>query len=544
MKADIEISQEYNMKHILEIGGDMGLSSAHLDLYGNYKAKINEKGMALADKHKNNKGKLVLVTATNPTRYGEGKTTVSIGLSQAFNRIGKTSVVALREPSLAPCFGVKGGATGGGYSQVVPMDDINLHFTGDIHAVGSAQNILCAMLDNHIHQGNELNVDIHNINIKRAVDISDRMLRDITIGLGGKLNGSPREDGFELTVACEIMAILCLSETHKDLEDRINKMIIAYSKTGSPITTGDIKATGAIMALLKDALNPNLVQTLEGTPAIIHGAPFANIAHGCSSVRGTRIAMSLSDIAVTEAGFGSDLGAEKFFNIKCRQADIMPDAVVIVTTIRAMKEQGSMEDGLLNLHRHISNIDNFCIPVVVAVNKFSTDTEEEISMVKDMCYDLGVRMATCECWEKGGKGAEELAYVVLNAMEKEESDLNFTYSDIDTPSQKLKKICQHVYGADDVFIEKQAQDKLLNYMLEGYGELPICMAKTPASFTDNPKILGAPRKFNITVRDVKLCAGAGFIVAYTGKVLTMPSLPMSPSAERISLINGKIRGLS
>lgn len=542
MKTDIEISQEYDMKNIIEIGESLGLDADHLELYGRHKAKINEQGLEYASHNKN--GKLVLVTATNPTRYGEGKTTVSIGLSQAFNRIGKKSIVALREPSLAPCFGVKGGATGGGYSQVVPMEDINLHFTGDIHAVGSAQNLLCAMLDNHIHQGNDLNIDIHNINIKRAVDISDRALRNITVGLGGKLNGIPREDGFELTVACEIMAILCLAEDLNDLQARIDRMVIAYTKDGKAVTTADIKATGAIMALLKDAFMPNLVQTLEGTPAIIHGSPFANIAHGCNSVRATKLAMKLSDITVTEAGFGSDLGAEKFMHIKCRQAGIEPDAVVIVSTIRAMKEQGSIEAGLDNLERHINNMLGFGVPVVVALNLFSTDSEEDVEYVRNLCKELCVGFSVCTCWADGGAGAIDLAYAVVEAMKEETEGLQFKYPNTMSTASAIEAVCRRVYKANEVVFDILAKDKLRQYMQLGYGTLPVCMAKTPMSFSDNPKLLGAPTGFNIHIRDVKLCAGAGFIVAYTGKVLTMPALPKAPSAEHISLENGKVRGLS
>lgn len=541
MKTDIEIAQAYEMKSILEIGGSLGLSTKHLELYGNYKAKINEDGYNYASSSKD--GKLVLITATNPTRYGEGKTTVSIGLSQAFNRIGKKSIVALREPSVAPCFGVKGGATGGGYSQVVPMEDINLHFTGDIHAVGSAQNLLCAMLDNHIHQGNELNIDIHNINIKRAVDISDRMLRNITIGLGGKLNGSPREDGFELTVACEIMAILCLAEDLNDLQERIDRMVIAYTKDGKAVTTGDIKATGAIMALLKDAFNPNLVQTLEGTPAIIHGSPFANIAHGCNSVRATKLAMKLSDITVTEAGFGSDLGAEKFMHIKCRQAGIKPDAVVIVTTIRALKEQGHLWTGLDNLDRHIDNMLGFGVPVVVALNLFSTDSEEDVEYVRNLCRELRVGFSVCSCWADGGAGAIDLAYAVIEAMKEETEGLQFKYNLDESIQDKIKSVTRRVYKAQTVIFDKMAEEKIAHFEALGYGNLPICMAKTPMSFSDNPKLLGAPIGFNIHIRDVKLSAGAGFIVVYTGKILTLPALPKRPSAENITLEDGKVRGL-
>lgn len=541
IKTDIEIAQANEMKPIAEIGESIGLYAEHLELYGKYKAKINEYGFNYASHSLD--GKLVLVTATNPTRYGEGKTTVSIGLSQAFNKIGKSSIVALREPSLAPCFGVKGGATGGGYSQVVPMEDINLHFTGDIHAVGSAQNLLCAMLDNHIHQGNELDIDIHNINIKRAVDISDRMLRDITIGLGGKLNGNPRQDGFELTVACEIMAILCLAEDLNDLQARIERMVIAYTKDGKPVTTGDIKATGAIMALLKDAFMPNLVQTLEGTPALIHGAPFANIAHGCSSVRATKLAMKLSDITVTEAGFGSDLGAEKFMHIKCRQAGIKPDAVVIVTTIRALKEQGHLWNGLDNLDRHIDNMRGFGVPVVVALNAFESDTEDDIDMVRKICQEERVKLSICTCWADGGVGAIDLAYSVIEAMKEETEGFQFKYPNTMVTAGAIEAVCRRVYKAHSVTFDKVAEDKLKQYMRLGYSTLPVCMAKTPASFSDNPKLLGSPLGFNIHIRDVKLCAGAGFVVAYTGKVLTMPALPKKPTAEQVSLENGKIKGL-
>ncbi len=554
-KSDIEIAQECVKKKITEIAVTAGVEDKYLEQYGNYKAKVDY--ALLRDKADEPNGKLILVTAINPTPAGEGKTTTTVGLADGLRKIGKKSVVALREPSLGPVFGVKGGAAGGGYAQVVPMEDINLHFTGDFHAIGAANNLLAAMLDNHIQQGNSLNIDPRKITWKRAVDMNDRQLRNIVDGLGGKPNGTPREDGFDITVASEVMAVLCLASDIIDLKERLAKIIVAYTYDDKPVTAGQLKAQGAMAALLKDALKPNLVQTLEGTPAFIHGGPFANIAHGCNSVTATRMAMKLGDYAVTEAGFGADLGAEKFLDIKCRMAGLTPSVVVVVATVRALKHHGgvakadlnnenlvALEAGLPNLLQHVENITKvFKLPCVVAINAFPTDTEAELKLVEEKCHELGVNVALSEVWAKGGEGGKALAEEVVRLCE-EPNGFTFTYDDNMSIMEKLNAIATKIYHADGVQLVGSAVKQIKQLEELGFGNMPICMAKTQYSFSDDQKKLGAPRNFTIQVRNLKVSAGAGFIVALTGDIMTMPGLPKVPAAERIDVDeNGVISGL-
>jgi len=554
IKSDIEIAQEHTPKRITEIAAAAGIDEKYLEMYGNYKAKIDYK---LLQETTAPDGKLILVTAITPTPAGEGKTTTSVGLADGLRKIGKKSAVALREPSLGPVFGVKGGAAGGGYAQVVPMEDINLHFTGDFHAIGAANNLMAAMLDNHIQQGNALGIDVKQITWKRAVDMNDRQLRHIINGLGGKMQGVPREDGFEITVASEIMAVLCLASSITDLKERLGRMIVAYTYEGKPVTAHDLKAEGAMAALLKDAMKPNLVQTLEGTPAFIHGGPFANIAHGCNSVMATRLAMKLADYAVTEAGFGADLGAEKFLDIKCRLAGLTPSAVVVVATVRALKNHGgvpkaelnaenleALEKGLPNLLQHVDNIKNvYGLPCVVAINAFPTDTAAELKLVEDKCRALGVNVALSEVWAKGGEGGALLAEEILRLCE-EPGDFRFAYDAEDTIENKINAISKKVYHADGAVLTPAAKKQLAELEALGFGKLPVCMAKTQYSFSDDPALLGAPRGFTITVRNLKVSAGAGFLVALTGDIMTMPGLPKVPAAEKIDVDeNGKITGL-
>lgn len=554
MKTDIEIAQSYKMKPITEIAEKVGIPEDYLEAYGRYKAKIDT---AFLKNETRKDGKLVLVTAINPTPAGEGKTTTTIGLADALNSMRKKTVVALREPSLGPVFGVKGGATGGGYAQVVPMEDINLHFTGDFHAIGAANNLLCAMLDNHIYQGNALKINPETITIKRCVDMNDRQLRQITDGLGGKFNGVPRSDGFEITVASEVMAVFCLAESLSDLKNRLAKITVGYTYDRKPVTAGDLKAQGAMTALLKDALKPNLVQTMEGTPAIIHGGPFANIAHGCNSVIATKTALKLGDYCITEAGFGADLGAEKFLDIKCRAAGIKLSAVVLVATVRALKFHGgvkkedlnaenleALEKGMPNLIRHVENLTKvYKLPTVVAINEFPTDTEAEIELVDESCKKLGVNVVRSSVWANGGKGGEKLAEEVVELCE---NDNNFTCAyDLAEPiEQKIVDLTQKIYGGDGVEFSDEAKAKIEILEKQGYGNLPICVAKTQYSFSDDATLLGAPKGFNIHVRDVKVSSGAGFIVVYTGTVMTMPGLPKIPAAENIDVDDSeKIKGL-
>ena len=552
--SDIEIAQSCEMKHINEIAGKLAISDAYLEQYGKYKAKVDYN--LLKDSDRKN-GKLILVTAITPTAAGEGKTTTTIGLADGLSRIGKKCAVALREPSLGPVFGIKGGAAGGGYAQVVPMEDINLHFTGDFHAIGAANNLLAAMLDNHIHQGNALGIDLEKITWKRCVDMNDRQLRFIKIGLGGEKNGTPRDDGYDITVASEIMAVFCLASSISDLKERLARIVVAYTHDDKPVTAGELGAVGAMTALLKDALKPNLVQTLEGTPAFVHGGPFANIAHGCNSVIATRMAMKLADYAVTEAGFGADLGAEKFLDIKCRMAGLNPDAVVVVATVRALKLHGgvtktelgaenleALEKGLPNLLRHVSNIKNvYKLPCVVAVNRFPTDTDAEIDLVIEKCRELGVNVRLSTVWAEGGKGGIELAEEVVRLCE-EKNDFTFSYELGTTIEEKITAIVQKVYGGDGVEFTPEAQAEIDRLTNLGYGDLPVCMAKTQYSFSDDATKLGAPDGFTVTVRKIKVSAGAGFIVALTGNIMTMPGLPKVPAAEKIDVDeNGKITGL-
>lgn len=554
MKTDIEIAQSAKMQPIAQIAENAGIEEKYLDLYGKYKAKIN---ISLLNESSAKDGKLVLVTAINPTPAGEGKTTTTVGLADGLRQIGKKSVVALREPSLGPVFGVKGGAAGGGYAQVVPMEDINLHFTGDFHAIGAANNLLAAMLDNHIHQGNALGIDPQKITWKRCVDMNDRQLRFVIDGLGGSANGKTREDGFDITVASEIMAVFCLATSIADLKERLAKIIVAYTYDGKPVTAGDLKAEGAMTALLRDALSPNLVQTLEGTPALVHGGPFANIAHGCNSVLATRMAMKLGDYAITEAGFGADLGAEKFLDIKCRVADLHPSAVVIVATIRALKMHGglaktelgaenldALEKGLPNLLRHVSNIrDVYKLPSVVAVNRFPTDTDAEVALIIEKCKELGVNVVLSNVWAEGGKGGIELAEEVVRLCEMP-NDFSFSYDTDNTIAGKIETIVKRIYGGAGITIEAAAKKQIDTLTALGFDKLPICMAKTQYSFSDNAALLGAPENFNITVKNVKVSAGAGFIVVLTGNIMTMPGLPKVPAAERIDVdADGKIIGL-
>ena len=556
MLSDIEIAQSADMKRISEIAAGLGIEEDDIEPYGHYKAKLSEKLFSkLADKEN---GKLILVTAINPTPAGEGKTTISVGLSDALRRIGKKSVLALREPSLGPVFGMKGGAAGGGYAQVVPMEDINLHFTGDMHAITAANNLLCAMIDNHLQQGNELKIDQRRIMFKRCMDMNDRALRNILIGLGGRANGVPREDGFNITVASEVMAILCLASDISDLKERLGNILVAYNLSGEPVYAKELGCTGAMTALLKDALKPNLVQTLENTPAFIHGGPFANIAHGCNSLRATKLALKLGDYIVTEAGFGSDLGAEKFLDIKCRVGGFSPSCVVLVATIKALKYNGgvqkqdlakenmwALEKGIENLRTHIENLHKYHIPVVVAINRFASDTDEEVKFVENFCSDMGVEVSMCEVFAKGGEGGTDLAKKVCDAIELcGENEFKPLYDTHATIKDKVEKIAKEIYRADGVTFTAQAEKAVKEIENIGFWDLPICVAKTQYSLSDNPNLLGKPKNFKITVRDAKLSAGAGFVVIYTGDILTMPGLPKAPAALDIDCDgNGNITGL-
>lgn len=554
MKTDIEIAQEAEMVHIKEVAGKLDISEDELDLYGKYKAKLSDE---LIKRIENNKdGKLVLVTAINPTPAGEGKTTVTVGLGQALGRMGKKASIALREPSLGPCFGIKGGAAGGGYSQVVPMEDLNLHFTGDFHAITSANNLLAAMLDNHIQQGNALNIDTRQIVWKRCLDMNDRVLRNIVVGLGSKMDGYVREDHFVISVASEIMAILCLANDMEDLKDKLGKIIVAYSVEGNPVTAKDLKAVGAMAALLKDAIKPNMIQTLEHTPAFVHGGPFANIAHGCNSVRATKLALKLSDIVVTEAGFGADLGAEKFMDIKCRKAGIAPDAIVLVATVRALKYNGgvakadlnkenveALKKGIVNLEKHIENLQQYGVPIVVTLNQFITDSEAELSYVKEFVEGKGCDFALAKVWEKGGEGGLELAEKVVDVLENKQADFKMLYEDDMSLEDKIETIATKIYGANGVNYTAAAKKQLEKITSLGYGSLPVCMAKTQYSLSDDQTKLGRPTDFDISVRDVYVNAGAGFVVAITGSIMTMPGLPKVPAAEGIDVVDDKIVGL-
>ena len=555
MKTDIQIAQEAEMKHIKEVAVQAGISEDELEFYGKYKAKLSDE---LWNRIKDNEdGKLVLVTAINPTPAGEGKTTTSVGLGQAFAKLGKKAMIALREPSLGPCFGIKGGAAGGGYAQVVPMEDLNLHFTGDFHAITSANNLLAAMLDNHIQQGNTLGIDPRQVVWKRCVDMNDRVLRNIVVGLGRKTDGMVREDHFVITVASEIMAILCLADDLADLKRRLGRIIVAYNFKGEPVTADDLQATGAMAALLKDAIKPNLIQTLEHTPALVHGGPFANIAHGCNSVRATKMALKLSDITVTEAGFGADLGAEKFFDIKCRMAGLKPDAVVLVATVRALKYNGgvakadlaeenldALAKGIVNLEKHIENIQKYGVPVIVTLNSFVTDTDAENAFIEKFCRERGCEFALSEVWEKGGEGGVDLAQKVLETLETKESDFHTLYNDELSLKDKIRTIAQEIYGAHDVVYEPAAEKQLAKIESMGFGSFPICMAKNQYSLSDDATKLGRPENFDIHIREVYVSAGAGFVVALTGAVMTMPGLPKVPAANGIDVTDdGKIIGL-
>ena len=553
--TDIEIAQECKMKPITEIAENAGIDEKYIEQYGRYKAKLD---LSLLKESKRDNGKLVLVTAITPTPAGEGKTTTTIGLADGMKRIGKSVAVALREPSLGPVFGIKGGAAGGGYAQVVPMEDINLHFTGDFHAIGAANNLLAAMLDNHIQQGNTLGIDPRKITWKRCVDMNDRQLRFVIDGLGGKVNGVPREDGFDITVASEIMAVLCLSNSISDLKERLSRIIVGYTYDDKPVTAGELKAAGAMAALLKDTIKPNLVQTLEGTPAFVHGGPFANIAHGCNSVTATKMAMKTADYAITEAGFGADLGAEKFLDIKCRAAGLTPSAVVVVATVRALKMHGgldkksldtenltALEQGIPNLLRHVSNIKNvYKLPCVVAINRFPTDTDNEINFIIDKCKELGVNVVLSTVWADGGKGGEELAQEVVRLCEEEKGDFTYSYSLEGSIEDKIEAVVRKVYGGNGISVLPAAKKQIERLTELGFSKLPVCIAKTQYSFSDNPALLGAPEDFTVTVKNVKISAGAGFIVVLTGDIMTMPGLPKAPAAERIDIDeNGKITGL-
>ena len=554
-KSDIEIAQSCQMRHITEIAKSADVDEKYIEQYGNYKAKIDPALIKETDKKD---GKLILVTAITPTPAGEGKTTTTIGLADGLKRIGKNVTVALREPSLGPVFGVKGGAAGGGYAQVVPMEDINLHFTGDFHAIGAANNLLAAMLDNHIQQGNQLGIDVRKITWKRCVDMNDRQLRFIVDGMGGKVNGVPREDGFDITVASEIMAVLCLSNSISELKEKLSNIIVGYTYDDKPVTCGQLKAAGAMTALLKDAIKPNLVQTLEGTPAFVHGGPFANIAHGCNSIMATKVALKMGDYTVTEAGFGADLGAEKFLDIKCRMAGLTPDAVVVVATVRALKMHGglpktalntedveALEKGIPNLLRHVSNIKNvYKLPCVVAVNRFPTDTDNEIDFIIAKCKELGVNTILSTVWADGGKGGEALAHEVVRLCEEEKGDFTYSYELDSTIEEKIEAVVKKVYGGDGINILPAAKKQIEQLTALGFDKMPICIAKTQYSFSDDPTKLGAPEGFKVTVKNVKVSAGAGFIVVLTGDILTMPGLPKVPAAERIDVDdNGKITGL-
>ena len=555
MKTDIEIAQEAQMLPITEVVKEIGLTADDLEMYGKYKAKISNEYLKKIEGNK--KGKLILVTAINPTPAGEGKTTTSVGLGQAFGKLGKKAVIALREPSLGPCFGIKGGAAGGGYAQVVPMEDLNLHFTGDFHAITSANNLLAALLDNHIQQGNALRIDTRQIVWKRCLDMNDRVLRNVVVGLGSKTDGFVREDHFVITVASEIMAILCLATDLEDLKDRLGKIIVAYDLDGKPVTAKDLQAVGAMAALLKDAILPNVIQTLEHTPALVHGGPFANIAHGCNSVRATTAALSMADYVVTEAGFGADLGAEKFFDIKCRQAGLSPDAVVLVATIRALKYNGgvpktelsaenveALEKGIVNLEKHIENLQKYKVPVVVTLNSFVTDSEAEIAFVKQFCEERGCEFAISEVWEKGGEGGIALAEKVLKTLEEKESHFEPLYPSELPLTEKIETVAKEIYGAKGVNYTAAAKKQLAKLTELGFGDLPVCMAKTQYSLSDDPALLGRPKDFDITVREAYVSAGAGFVVVLTGAVMTMPGLPKQPAAFGIDVDeDGKIMGL-
>ncbi|MBO4824742.1 MAG: formate--tetrahydrofolate ligase [Lachnospiraceae bacterium] len=555
MKSDIEIAQEATMLHIRDVASKAGITEDDLEYYGKYKAKISDEWY---EKNKNNKdGKLILVTAINPTPAGEGKTTTSIGLTQAFNKLGKKCVVALREPSLGPCFGIKGGAAGGGYAQVVPMEDLNLHFTGDFHAITSANNLLAAILDNHIQQGNELGIDPRSVIWKRCLDMNDRALRNIVVGLGKKSDGMVREDHFVITVASEIMAILCLAEDMADLKARLSKIIVAYNFKGEPVTAGELKAVGSMAVLLKDALKPNIIQTLEHTPAIIHGGPFANIAHGCNSVRATKYALKMADYVITEAGFGADLGAEKFFDIKCRKAGLKPDAVVLVATVRALKYNGgvaksdlgtenldALKKGIVNLEKHIENLKQYNVPIVITLNEFSSDTEAELSFVKKFCEDRDCEFALSKVWEKGGEGGIELAEKVLKTLETKKSNFKPIYDDDMPLKDKIETVATKIYGAGDVAFSTEALKMLDKLTTLGFGKVPVCIAKTQYSLSDDPTLLGRPEGYTLNVREVYISAGAGFVVVLTGQVVTMPGLSKEPAAYRIDIDeNGVIKGL-
>ncbi len=555
MKTDIQIAQEAELYPIKDVAKSFDITEDDLELYGKYKAKLSDE---LLDRVKDNAdGKLVLVTAINPTPAGEGKTTTSVGLGQAFGCLGKKAILALREPSLGPCFGIKGGAAGGGYAQVVPMEDLNLHFTGDFHAITSANNLLAALLDNHIQQGNSLGIDPRQIVWKRCLDMNDRVLRNIVVGLGAKADGMVREDHFVITVASEIMAILCLADDMADLKRRLGRIIVAYSFDGKPVTADDLQATGAMAALLKDAIKPNLIQTLEHTPAIVHGGPFANIAHGCNSVRATKACLKLADIAITEAGFGADLGAEKFFDIKCRKAGLNPDAVVLVATIRALKYNGgvakdnlseenleALQKGIVNLEKHIENLQKFGVPVIVTLNSFITDSAQETDYVRNFCESRGCEFALSEVWEKGGQGGIELAKKVLDVLENKKSDFKLLYEDSLSLEDKISKVATEIYGADGVTFSAAAKKELARITDLGMGDLPVCMAKTQYSLSDDAKKLGRPEGFTINVREVYACAGAGFVVCVTGSIMTMPGLPKVPAANNIDVTDdGVITGL-
>ena len=556
VKSDIEIAQEADMLNIADVAAKIGVTPDELEIYGKYKAKLSDELLKKCDSMED--GKLILVTAINPTPTGEGKTTISIGLTEALCKMGKNAIAALREPSLGPCFGIKGGAAGGGYAQVVPMEDLNLHFTGDFHAITSANNLLAAMLDNHIHQGNALRIDTKKIVWKRCMDMNERELRDIIIGVGSKANGIMREDHFIITVASEIMAVLCLAEDMADLKKRLGRIIVAYNLDGDPVTADELKATGSMAVLLKDAIKPNMIQTLENTPVFVHGGPFANIAHGCNSVRATKLAMKLGDYAITEAGFGADLGAEKFFDIKCRYAGLKPAAAVIVATVKALKYNAgvpkneldkpdleALKKGIVNLDKHIENIHKFGVPVIVTLNSFITDTEEEYEFIKKHCEEAGCEFALSKVWAEGGEGGIELAKKVLDTIENKESSFKPLYNDDMPPVEKIQTIAKEIYGADGVNFADTAKKELQHITDMGFGHLPVCMAKTQYSLSDNPKLLGRPEHFTIDVREVYVNAGAGFVVVMTGKVLTMPGLPKVPAADNIDYdeVNEKIVGL-
>ena len=554
MKTDIEIAQEAVMEPITKVAESIGIEADDLELYGKYKAKLSEEFLRKIQDRPN--GKLILVTAINPTPAGEGKTTTTVGLGEAFGRMGKKAVIALREPSLGPCFGIKGGAAGGGYAQVVPMDELNLHFTGDFHAITSANNLLAALLDNHIQQGNDLGIDTRQIVWKRCEDMNDRVLRNIVVGLGNKTDGFVREDHFVITVASEIMAILCLADDMKDLKERLSRIVVAYNYQGEPVTAGQLKAVGAMAALLKDAIKPNLIQTLEHTPAFVHGGPFANIAHGCNSVRATKLALKLSDIVVTEAGFGADLGAEKFLDIKCRKAGISPDAIVLVATIRALKYNGgvaktdlsnenveALKKGIVNLEKHIENLQQFGVPIVVTLNQFITDSEAELAYVKEFVENKGCDFALAQVWEKGGEGGLALAEKVVDILENKKADFKMLYEDDMSLEDKIHTIATKIYGADGVNYTAAAKKQLAKITELGYGKFPVCMAKTQYSLSDDQTKLGRPTGFDINVRDVYVNAGAGFVVAITGSIMTMPGLPKVPAAENIDVVDDKIVGL-